>query len=204
MLKTNNNFINLFIDLFIDFKKLLKYFYILIMETTKNKLTSEQMKFFKKLSNYLDTKLYYYGSIQRNDYLFGTSDIDVCIFTNNNTETKYKLVSFLGLKKKEYKKIVLKLHQTNKLVYGYKIKYKNEQKNINVEFAIYNEKDKQEVLIEHNFKSKLPFYISWLIILNKFFYHTLPIMPKSFYNNCKRFLMDYMLQGKDSEFVVID
>ena len=78
------------------------------METTKNKLTSEQMKFFKKLSNYLDTKLYYYGSIQRNDYLFGTSDIDVCIFTNNNTETKYKLVSFLGLKKKEYKKIVLK------------------------------------------------------------------------------------------------
>jgi hypothetical protein len=33
------------------------------METTKNKLTSEQMKFFKKLSNYLDTKLYYYGSI---------------------------------------------------------------------------------------------------------------------------------------------
>ena len=71
------------------------------METTNNKLTSEQMKFFKKLSNYLDTKLYYYGSIQRKDYFPGTSDIDVCIFTDNNTETKYKLISFLGLKKNE-------------------------------------------------------------------------------------------------------
>ena len=88
------------------------------METTKNKLTSEQMKFFKKLSNYLDTKLYYYGSIQRKDYFPGTSDIDVCIFTNNNTETKYKMLSFLGLKKSEYKKIIYKLHQTGKLVYG--------------------------------------------------------------------------------------
>jgi predicted nucleotidyltransferase len=174
------------------------------METTKNKLTSEQMKFFKKLSNYLDTKLYYYGSIQRKDYFPGTSDIDVCIFTNNNTETKYKMLSFLGLKKSEYKKIIYKLHQTGKLVYGYKVKYKNEKKNINVEFAIYNEYDKKEVLREHNFKSELPFYISWLLIINKFFYYNLQMMSKNYYYDCKRFLMGYMLQGKDSEFVIID
>ena len=174
------------------------------METPKNKLTSEQMKFFKKLSNYLDTKLYYYGSIQRNDYFFGTSDIDVCIFTNNNTETKYKLLSFLGLKKSEYKKIVFKLHQTNKLVYGYKIKYKNEDKNIKVEFSIYNEKDKIDVLKEHNYKRELPFYISWLLIIVKFFYYNLQIMPKPFYYDCKRFLMNYMIEGQDTEFVIID
>ena len=174
------------------------------METTKNKLTSEQMKFFKKLSNYLDTKLYYYGSIQRNDYFFGTSDIDVCIFTNNNTETKHKLLSFLGLKKNEYKKIVYKLQQSNKLVYGYKIKYKNEEKNINVEFAIYNENDKKEVLKEHNFKRELPFYISWLLIMNKFLYYNLQIMPKKMYYDFKHFIMGYMIQGKNSEFVIID
>jgi hypothetical protein len=174
------------------------------METTKNKLTSEQMKFFKKLSNYLDTKLYYYGSIQRNDYFFGTSDIDVCIFTNNNTETKHKLLSFLGLKKNEYKKIVYKLQQSNKLVYGYKIKYKNEEKNINVEFAIYNENDKKDVLKEHNFKKDLPFYISWLLIMNKFLYYNLKIMPKKMYYDCKHFIMGYMIQGKNSEFVIID
>ena len=174
------------------------------METTKNNLTPEQTKFFKKLSNYLDTKLYYYGSIQRKDYFPGTSDIDVCIFTDNNTETKYKLLSFLGLKKNEYKKIIFKLNKSKKIVYGYKIKYKNEKKNINVEFAIYNNKDKDGVLLEHNSKRDLPFYILWLLIILKFFYYTLQILSKSFYYKCKRFVMNYMVEGVDTEFVIID
>ena len=174
------------------------------METTNNKLTSEQIKFFKKLSNYLDTKLYYYGSIQRKDYFPGTSDIDVCIFTDNNTETKYKLISFLGLKKNEYKKIIFKLHKSNKMVYGYKIKYKNETTKINVEFSIYNEKDKEHVLTEHNSKKDLPFYILWLLIIVKFFYYNLEILPKSIYYKCKRFIMNYMVEGEDTEFVIID
>jgi len=174
------------------------------METTKNNLTSEQMKFFKKLSNYLDTKLYYYGSIQRKDYFPGTSDIDVCIFTDNDTETKYKLLSFLGLKKNEYKKIIFKLNKSKRIVYGYKIKYKNEKKKINVEFAIYNNKDKDGVLSEHNSKTDLPFYILWLLMIIKFFYYTLQIMSKSFYYKCKRFIMNYMVEGEDTEFVIID
>ena len=174
------------------------------METTNNKLTSEQIKFFKKLSNYLDTKLYYYGSIQRKDYFPGTSDIDVCIFTDNNTETKYKLISFLGLKKNEYKKIIFKLHKSKKMVYGYKIKYKNETTKINVEFSIYNEKDKEHVLTEHNSKKDLPFYILWLLIIVKFFYYNLEILPKSIYYKCKRFIMNYMVEGEDTEFVIID
>jgi hypothetical protein len=174
------------------------------METTNNKLTSEQIKFFKKLSNYLDTKLYYYGSIQRKDYFPGTSDIDVCIFTDNNTETKYKLISFLGLKKNEYKKIIFKLHKSKKMVYGYKIKYKNEITKINVEFSIYNKKDKENVLTEHNSKKDLPFYILWLLIIVKFFYYNLEILPKSIYYKCKRFIMNYMVEGEDTEFVIID
>jgi len=174
------------------------------METTKNNLTSEQMKFFKKLSNYLDTKLYYYGSIQRKDYFPGTSDIDVCIFTDNDTETKYKLLSFLGLKKNEYKKIIFKLNKSKRIVYGYKIKYKNEKKKINVEFAIYNNKDKDGVLLEHNSKTDLPFYILWLLMIIKFFYYTLQIMSKSLYYKCKRFVMNYMVEGEDTEFVIID
>jgi predicted nucleotidyltransferase len=174
------------------------------METTKNKLSDEQMVFFKKLSDFLDTKLYYFGSIQRSDYFPETSDIDVCIFTDNETETKYKLLSFLGLKKNEYKKIIFKLHKSGKLVYGYKIKYKNENKKLNVEFSIYNEKDKEHVLTEHNSKKDLPFYISWLLIIVKFIYYNLEIMPKPFYYNCKKFLMNYLIEGKDIEFVIID
>ena len=45
----------------------------------KNKLTDEEQKFVDGLSEYLDTDLYYYGSIQRNDYNAGESDIDILI-----------------------------------------------------------------------------------------------------------------------------
>ena len=70
-----------------------------------------------------------------------------CIFTDNNTETKYKLLSFLGLTKNEYKKIIFKLNKSKKIVYGYKIKYKCEKKNILYELK---KKRKHEKLIEYN------------------------------------------------------
>jgi hypothetical protein len=41
------------------------------METTKNKLPEKEQQFFNELSKYLDTSLYYYGSVQRNDYFPG-------------------------------------------------------------------------------------------------------------------------------------
>jgi tRNA nucleotidyltransferase (CCA-adding enzyme) len=61
------------------------------METTKNKLPENINLFFEKLKNYLDAELYFYGSVQRNDYFHGSSDIDVDIFTHdeNNTFIKF-------------------------------------------------------------------------------------------------------------------
>ena len=49
------------------------------METTKNQLTPYESNFFNKLKIYLDTPLYFYGSIQRDDYKSGYSDIDIDI-----------------------------------------------------------------------------------------------------------------------------
>jgi predicted nucleotidyltransferase len=69
------------------------------METTKNKMNPFAEKFFKKLSDYLDTKIYFYGSIQRNDYFPNSSDIDADIFTDNESSIINKLQNFLGVKK---------------------------------------------------------------------------------------------------------
>ena len=74
------------------------------METTKNDLPSDTKKFFYNLSDYLDTKLLYYGSVQRSDYVPGKSDIDVDIFTDNADSLKSKLQHFLHLKKNSFKK----------------------------------------------------------------------------------------------------
>ena len=109
------------------------------METTKNKLPEKIQQFFKELSNYLDTKLLFYGSVQRNDYFPGSSDIDVDIFTDNEDAIIVKMQHFLHVKKDSFKKVVWRLNHNNQIVNGHKIMYKNKEENFSVEFSIYNE-----------------------------------------------------------------
>jgi len=78
------------------------------METTKNKLPENYNIFFNNMSNYLDTKIYYYGSVQRQDYLYNSSDIDIDIFTENELSTIYKLIHFLDIKKNKFQNLFLK------------------------------------------------------------------------------------------------
>ena len=78
------------------------------MENTKNKLTFNQYDFFQKLRNYINKPIYFYGSIQRNDYFPGKSDLDVDIFTDNESSTIYALGNFLNLTKNDFKNLYIK------------------------------------------------------------------------------------------------
>ena len=80
------------------------------METTKNKLSPYETIFFNKLSNYLDTKLYYFGSIQRQDYFPGGSDIDVDIFTDNTSRIINQIQNYLHIDKKTTSKFIYKVN----------------------------------------------------------------------------------------------
>ena len=160
--------------------------------------------FFDKLSNYLNTKIYYFGSIQRYDYFPKSSDIDVDIFTDNEDQTINYLMNFLGLKKYEFKKFVYKLHQTNKLVYGHKVKYKEPHNNFSVEISIYNENVKYEVLKEHNLKMDIPIYASILLIILKYLYYNFALLSKSNYKYLKGLIINYLIEGKDVEFVTTE
>ena len=178
--------------------------YYFNMENTKNEMPPYSKKFFTSLKQYLDTKLYFYGSIQRNDYLPNHSDIDVDIFTDNEASTIIKLQNFLGVKRYEFKKFVYRLHKTNKVVYGYKVKYKDPEHNFSTEISIYNEKYKDIVLMEHNSKQNLPFYISVLLIFFKTLYYNFSFLSKDTYSYIKKFLMNYMIEGKDVEFITTE
>ena len=96
------------------------------METTRNELPIELKRFLAKLRIYLDTPLYYYGSIQRKDYVAGQSDIDVSIFADNENSVIAKMCHYLRVNRKDFKTIIIK--NTAKIVYGYKIKYQTESK----------------------------------------------------------------------------
>jgi predicted nucleotidyltransferase len=174
------------------------------METTRNKLTQDEKNFFFKLSNYLDTKLYFFGSIQRGDYFPNSSDIDVDIFTHNENTTIIQLMNFLNVERSDFKRFVWKLNNSNKLAYGYKFMYKNEKNSFAVEFSIYNEKYKDEILYEHNAKKDIPFYATILLIIVKFLFYTLHIIPADWYIQSKKFILSTMLFKKADHFVVID
>jgi predicted nucleotidyltransferase len=175
------------------------------MEVTRNKLSEHEKNFFHRLSNYLDTKIYFFGSIQRRDYFPSASDIDVDIFTHDENNTIIKLMNFLNVGRHEFKRVVYKLNTNkDKIAYGYKMNYINLEQKICVEFSIYNEKYKDAILYEHNGKKDLPLHATILLVIIKFLYYTLGIIPSKWYTKMKRFILSTLIFKKDSHFVVID
>ena len=178
------------------------------METTKNELSSYANQFFNKLKNYLDTKLYYFGSIQRYDYFPNSSDIDIDIFTDNESRTIAQMQNFLNIEKINIKKFVYKFNNNSntkyKLISGYKIKYSEPKNSLFTEFSIYNEKYKEDVLSEHTRKNILPCYVTFFMVIIKYLYYEFNIMPRMIYKFFKNFFMNTCIDGKDAEFVVID
>jgi len=170
------------------------------MENTKNKFPKHLQVFFKELSDYLDTQLLFYGSIQRSDYFPGQSDIDVDIFTDNEQAIIAKLQHFLHVNKNEFKKTVWVMNDVSG--YGYKLKYENNIKQINVEFSIYNEKFREPMLEQHITKTMLPLYINIILYILKFSYYKLCIVPEGIYIYIKKFLLNDAI-GRGNDLFVI-
>ena len=174
------------------------------METTNNKLPDNVVLFFKELSEYLDTKILYFGSVQRGDYFPGKSDIDVDIFTDNEHSIMTKMQHFLNIDKKKIKNFVWRLNHNNTIAHGHKVMYKNEEQNFNAEFSIYNEKYKQDILKEHLAKTILPFYATWMLILLKFFHYTIPLLEYKTFSYLKKKILTLGIGLPDDQFIVLD
>ena len=171
------------------------------METTKNEISEYNTIFFEKLKNYLDMKIYFFGSVQRDDYFPISSDIDVALFTDNIKSTITKLQTFLNVDKYDFKKIVWVLNYDNSLVEGFKIMYKEPENDVNVEFSIYDEKYKDAILYEHNGKRNLPFYATYGLVIIKYLYHTLNIISKEWYKYLKKMFLTKLVFIKEDKFV---
>ena len=173
------------------------------METTKNVMPEYNNIFFDKLKNYLDTPIYFYGSVQRDDYFPKDSDIDVDIFTDNMKGTISKLQSFLNVDRRNFKEFVCRHNCDNILIRGYKIMYKEPEHNFKVEISIYDEKFKERVLAEHNGKRELPLYATIALIIIKYLFYSFNIMPKEWYAYLKNQILSKFIFLKENDFVVI-
>jgi hypothetical protein len=170
------------------------------MNTIRNDLPPEIKKFFINLQNYIDTPLYFYGSVTRADYIPGKSDVDVAIFTDNEYSMLSKLQHYLHIKRNSFDKIIHKMH--GKIIYGYKIKCKK-YTGIDCEISIYNDEFKDIIIKDKTTNNEMPFYIYILLTILKTFHYTIPLIPEKTYSEYKMLLFNIMKNRKDYIFFVL-
>ncbi len=131
------------------------------MNGIRDDFPKELNDFFKQLENYIETELYFYGSVKRTDYVHNKSDIDVAVFTDNEYSMMAKLQHFLKVKQNAFDKVVWKLN--GKMIYGYKI---NCEKYIDLkcEIAIYNNDFKDEIINEFDIPIKHKTLLTTLLL----------------------------------------
>jgi predicted nucleotidyltransferase len=169
------------------------------MEKIKYKISKQKKKFLQRMEEFLNTKLYFYGSIQRYDYIDNVSDIDVLIFTNNFDNILLLLNQYLILRNKQIKKIhTISKDNKNTIINGYKINYKSDI--IKLEISIYNNKNKKYILQHVRNDFNLPIYFTFCLYILKLINMIIPIP----YNKIKGYIMNklYQKEPETSFFIV--
>lgn len=172
------------------------------METINNKLPEHVYLFLQTMRNYIDKQVYYYGSVQRLDYLDGHSDIDLYIFTDNEKSTIHKLQHFLEFENSEVKKIIINFKKTIDVVYGHKIKYENPKQNIILEISIFDEKYRDMVLKHNKMKEeKITLFVSLVLYILKYLHYKFTLISEKVYSYLKRIFMTGFIGLEDDIFV---
>jgi predicted nucleotidyltransferase len=170
------------------------------MNTIRDDFPKDVKDFFKRLENYLDTELYFYGSVNRSDYIHGKSDIDIAIFTDNEYSVISQLQHFLHVKRNAFDKIVWRLQ--GEMNYGYKIKC-GKYIDINCEIAIYNNDFKESILARMKKNNEVPFYAAIIIYILKTMHYTIPILSEKIYTKLKNYVFNEMVNKNDTLFFLM-
>ena len=171
------------------------------MNRVRDDFPPDVKKFFIDLKNYLDTDLYFYGSVNRSDYIHGKSDIDVAVFTDNEYSMIAKIQHFLHVKRDAFDKLVWKLQ--GRIIYGYKIKC-DKYTNSKCEIVIYNNEFKDFLLKEMQSYDKVPFHVGILLFILKTLHYTLGLISNKTYVDYKRYVFNnIMLDKRDAVFFLM-
>jgi hypothetical protein len=174
------------------------------METTYNELPAKAKRFLTQLSDYLGIPLLYYGSVQRTDFFVGHSDIDVDIFTDNDESTLNMMQQFMKRPAYKFKKVAWRLHDSKQMVYGHKTMYTDPEEEFKIEFSIYNERFKKNVLAEHVKKTVLPWYCTVVLLILKTLHYKMGIFPDEIFSYLKNKTLTLCIGEADAEFVSIE
>jgi len=163
------------------------------MEDIKDRITERNYNFLKNLEDYIGYKLIFFGSVKRCDYVKNSSDIDIAIITDNVEDTIVKLKFFLDIDNRKIRKIVQKFPKNNDIVNGYKTNYNDYDNDLSIEIIIYDEKYRKHVMESVNNINNFPFYITYFLLVIKFFYYKLNLISSETYKWIKNILMESYL-----------
>ena len=165
------------------------------MEDIKDRLGEYKYNFFTNLQNYLETELYFFGSIKRVDYFSNSSDIDIIVITDNVKSMLSKIQSYLNVNKDNTQKIFQQYNVNDKgIITGYKIKYN--ENDIEFDLLIYDDKFRNAVLQNINDINNLPFYIITILYLLKILYYKIHLISRNIYNKLKCHLFACYFNGE--------
>ncbi len=165
----------------------------------RSRLTESQTRFFDELKTVCDITPHFYGSILRPDYMAGRSDVDVDLFTDNERSTVAKLSAWLQLKRSDWHRAVYKIR--HRVVTGWKTKYQNEDRGVDVELSVYDNRIRSHVEWDHALCEHLPPHITVALVVLKFFYYVLGVVPIWVYRRAKQFLMN---ANDEFKFILLD
>ena len=156
------------------------------MENYKDKLDDYKYNFLLDLQTHLNQELIFFGSINRMDYFKNNSDIDIAIITDNTHSVLFQIQHYLNVDKTNIKKIYQQFNKkTTNIVRGYKIKYKDVDRNFRFDLVVYDEKYRPFVLDNIYKHNTMPIVLSALLCILKFLFYKLYLFPKSFFMQLK-------------------
>ena len=114
-----------------------------------------------------------------------------------------QISNYLNIPKYWFKKTISKYNNDHTVIYGHKIMYESPELSLPIEFAIYNEKNKTQVLYQHNSKVELPFYITIALLILKTIYYKLQLIDNKTYSKIKNTILSTFIGRTNDYFIKI-
>lgn len=164
------------------------------LETIKYKLRDYDYYFLRKLQDYIDSELYFYGSVARRDYFPGKSDIDIIIITDNVNSIVKKLQNYLKVENCAIEKTINYMHEINSMTYAYKINYEDLENELSLELFVYDERYRESLINDINKKNNIPFYVVTILYVLKILSYYVKIIPSDLYKYLKNSINNLYLR----------
>jgi predicted nucleotidyltransferase len=172
------------------------------IEDIKSNLREYDYYFLKNIQQYINTELYFYGSVARFDYFPGKSDIDIIILTENVDSIVKQLQSHLNVNRNAIEKTINYMDDAKSMSYAHKINYTDLDNNLSLEIFVYDEKYREKLTSNIEKKNNLPFFVITVLYIIKFIRYNLRILSDEQFKYVKNtFINLYMRQTTEKHMV---